>query len=94
MKETTSTIKDAGGAVRRFNGETTPLLQANLLALQKTLEEMQGLIGKDSPLNYNAKKSLEELTMTLRALRELTNAIDRQPESHVFGKEENKDDNK
>jgi paraquat-inducible protein B len=94
MKETTATIKDAGGVVRRFNGETTPLLQANLLALQKTLEEMQGLIGKDSPLNYNAKKSLEELTMTLRALRELTNAIDRQPESLVFGKEENKDDNK
>jgi paraquat-inducible protein B len=94
MKETTATIKDAGGAVRRFNGETTPLLQSNLIALQKTLEEMQGLIGKDSPLNYNAKKSLEELTMTLRALRELTNAIDRQPESLVFGKEENRDDNK
>jgi hypothetical protein len=32
--------------------------------------------------------------MTLRALRELTNAIDRQPESLVFGKGENKDDNK
>lgn len=94
MKETTSTVKDAGGAVRRFNGETTPLLQANLLALQKTLQEMQGLIGKDSPLNYNAKKSLEELTMTLRALRELTNAIDRQPESLVFGKGENKDEKK
>jgi len=92
MKEGAVTIKEAGGLARRFNGETTPLLQANLIALQKTLESLQGFIGKDSPLNYNAKKTLEELTQTLRALRELTNAIDRKPESLVFGKGENDND--
>jgi len=27
------------------------------------------LLGKDSPLTYNTKKTSEELTLTLRALR-------------------------
>jgi paraquat-inducible protein B len=48
--------------------------------------ELQGTVGKDSPLNYNAKKTFEELTLTLRALRELTETLDRQPQSVIFGK--------
>ncbi len=60
--------------------------------MQTTLEEVQRTIGKDSPLNYNLKKTLEELNLTLRSLRELTTAIENQPQSLLFGKGEKKDE--
>jgi paraquat-inducible protein B len=92
LKESTVTVRDAGAFVRRLDGETAPMLQSSLGALQKTLEEMQRTIGKDSPLNYNLKKTLEELTLTLRSLRELTTAIENQPQSLLFGKGEKTDE--
>lgn len=92
LQETSVTVRDAGGFVRRLNGETAPALQASLVALQKTLEEVQGTLGKESPLNYSLKKTLEELNLTLRSLRELTTAIESRPQSLLFGKGEKEDE--
>jgi paraquat-inducible protein B len=92
LKESTVTVRDAGAFAQRLNSETAPILQSSLTALQTTLEEVQRSIGKDSPLNYNLKKTLEELTLTLRSLRELTTAIENQPQSLLFGKGDKKDE--
>ncbi|HCU68030.1 MAG TPA: paraquat-inducible protein B [Desulfomicrobium sp.] len=92
LKESTTTVRDAGAFARRLNGETAPALQSGLVVLQTTLQEVQSAIGKDSPLNYNLKKTLEELALTLRSLRELTTAIENQPQSLLFGKGEKKDE--
>ena len=92
LKESTVTVRDAGAFARRLNGETAPMLQSSLGALQTTLEEVQRTIGKDSPLSYNLRKTLEELNLTLRSLRELTTAIENQPQSLLFGKGEKKDE--
>ena len=92
LKDATTTVRDAGVFARRLNGETAPALQASLGALQTTLQEVQGTIGKDSPLNYNLKKTLEELALTLRSLRELTTAIESRPQSLLFGKGEKEDE--
>jgi paraquat-inducible protein B len=92
LAESTVTVRDAGAFARRLNGETAPMLQSSLNALQTTLEEVQRTIGKDSPLKYNLQKTLEELTLTLRSLRELTTAIESQPQSLLFGKGEKKDE--
>lgn len=86
LKEAKVTMKQAGEFAGKLNNETAPRLQATLDELHKTLVELQGTVGKDSPLNYNAKKTLEELTLTLRSLRELTETLDRQPQSVIFGK--------
>lgn len=86
LKEATVTFQKAGESANKLNTETLPQLQATLNELQKTLLELQGTVGKDSPLNYNAKKTLEELSLTLRSLRELTETLERKPESLLFGK--------
>ncbi len=70
-----------------MNSETTPQLQATLSELQKTLVDVQKGMGKDSPFNYNTTKSMEELSMTLRSLRELTDTLKNQPQSIIYGKE-------
>jgi paraquat-inducible protein B len=87
--ELNETLKQAREFVGKLNNETAPQLKASLDELHTTLVELKGAIGKDSPLNYNAKKTLEELTLTLRALRDLTETLDRQPQSLLFGKGEN-----
>lgn len=92
LRESSVTVREAGLFVRRLDGETAPMLQSSLGALQGTLEELQRTLGKDSPLNYNLKKTLEELTLTLRSLRELSTAIENQPQSLLFGKGEKKDE--
>ena len=49
-------------------------------------------MGQNSPLNYNLGRSLEELALTLRSLRELTTAIENRPQSLLFGKGEKEDE--
>jgi paraquat-inducible protein B len=87
LKEARATLKQTGEFAGKLNNETAPQLKATLDELQKTLLELQGTLGKDSPLNYNAKKTLEELSLTLRSLRGLTETLDKQPQSLIFGKE-------
>ncbi len=86
LKEAKVAIKQAGEFAGKLNNETAPQLKATLDELQKTLVELQGTVGKDSPLSYNARKTLEEMTLTLRSLRELTDSLENKPESLIFGK--------
>ena len=84
--ELNETLRQAREFAGKLNNETAPQLKATLDELQKTLVELQGTVGKDSPLNYNAKKTFDELNLTLRSFRELTETLDRKPESLIFGK--------
>lgn len=90
LKETRSTVNGFGGLAGKLDKETAPQVQATLVELQKTLIELQQSMGKDSPLNYNARKTLEELNQTLRSFRELADTLELRPQSVIFGKEEKK----
>jgi len=87
LKETKATVAEIGNLSKTLNRETSPHLQATLIELQKTLVEVQKGMGANSPLNYNVTRSMEELAMTLRSLRELTDTLNKQPQSILFGKE-------
>jgi len=87
LKEANKTLAGLSALAREVSAETTPKLQATLIELQKTLVEVQQGVGKDSPLNYTATKTLEELSLTLRSLRELAHTLNNQPQSILFGKE-------
>jgi len=88
LKEARSTLKQTGAFAEKLNNETAPQVQATLVQLQNTLAELQGLVGQESPLNYNTQKALEELSDTLSTLRELTTTLEQQPQSIIFGKED------
>ncbi|MGD9947145.1 MAG: intermembrane transport protein PqiB [Desulfobulbus sp.] len=87
LKEVQTTVADIGGLTQQLNRETAPKIQATLVELQKTLVAAQQGLGKDSPLNYTTTKTLDELALTLRSIRELVNMLDHQPQSLIFGKE-------
>lgn len=92
LKESNLTLKKSGEFAERLNQETLPQLSATLGELHDTLQELQKTVGRDSPLHYHARKTLEELSLTLRSLRELSENLERQPQSLLFGKEKNSDD--
>ncbi len=92
LREAKVALKQAGEFAGKLNNETAPQLKATLDELQKTLVEVQGMVGKDSALNYNTKKTFDELNLTLRALRDLTETLDKKPESLLFGKGGNAND--
>lgn len=91
LKEARNTLKQVGDLAVKLDKETAPQAQATIKELQNTLIGLQQAVGKDSPLNYNARKALVELTETLRAVRELADTLENRPQSIIFGKEgENK----
>jgi paraquat-inducible protein B len=92
LKETKTTVAGIGDFTKKMNNETSPQLQSTLIELQKTLVDVQKGMGANSPLNYNTTKSLEELSMTLRSLRELTDTLNKQPQAILFGKEKKADE--
>lgn len=87
LGEMHTAVVELSALTRKLNRETAPRMQAALIELQKTLVEIQRGLGKDSPLNYGTTKTLEELSRTLRAIRELADTLDHQPQALLFGKE-------
>jgi len=87
LKAAQEALKQVGGLAGTINKETAPQVQAAVAEIQKTLVELQRGLGKDSPLNYTTKKTLEELTQALRAFRDLADTLENRPQSIIFGKE-------
>ncbi len=90
IKEAKLTLQKIGGLADKLDQKTAPQLQETLAALEATLAELQGVVGKDSPLLFNAGKTMDELNLTLRSLRDLANSLQKQPQSLIFGKEKEK----
>ena len=87
LKEAKTALQKIGGLADKLDQKTAPQLQETLAALETTLAELQGVVGKDSPLLFNAGKTMDELNLTLRSLRDLANSLQKQPQSLIFGKE-------
>jgi paraquat-inducible protein B len=87
--------------VERLEGQINPLVSS----LTKTSEEVQATLKKaqgtlavvesttdNSPIvAYQLQKTLDELAATARSLRLLTDTLQRQPESVLFGKKNTKE---
>lgn len=51
-----------------------------------SFSNIEKMTGESSPLTYTLTKTLKELELTARSLRILTENLDRQPQSVIFGK--------
>lgn len=57
-------------------------------AFENTMVNIDSLVSPGSPTAYQLNKALRELTLASRAIQELANMLDRQPESLLRGKQE------
>jgi paraquat-inducible protein B len=78
-----TTLVELNKTLRMVNSQTLP---AANLQMQQTQQTTQNLLAEDSPLMINLMQSLQEATRTLRAVRSLTDQLDRHPESVLRGR--------
>jgi paraquat-inducible protein B len=75
--------------VASMNG-TLKAAQAALVQAQQTLATASNLVGPDSPVNSELRRALLELSDAARSVGLAADQIQQQPDSLIFGREENK----
>ncbi len=92
LRESHETVKETRAVVQEFRGSVRPLLTAaeqTMLKATTVLEDSRGAIatvelaaGADSPL----QQALIELRNAARSVRDLTDYLERHPDSVLYGK--------
>lgn len=83
-------IQQATALISRLDKETAPQAQATLAQAQATLAALEKALRSDSPVQHDLRQALDEFAKASRALRDLADTLERNPESLVWGKEEEK----
>jgi paraquat-inducible protein B len=61
---------------------------ATLKKAQSAIDNIDSMTGDDSAIAYKLTKTLSELELAARSLRVLTETLEHQPESVIFGKKQ------
>lgn len=80
----TSTAQQAGANFKRSSVEFDQTLQR----LQNSLTHLDRLLAQNSPTQYQVTEMLDEVTAMSRAVRALTETLQRQPEALIRGKKD------
>lgn len=96
LQALTGTLQDSRAVVQQLNRHLGPLAtsvestsqaaQQALTQAQGTLAGMESAISEDSSLRYDVANTLDELASAARAIRVLAEALERRPETLIYGK--------
>lgn len=62
-------------------------VRVTLGKIDGTVTELNGMLRDDSPLRYDLGRSLQELELAARSIRELANSLDHNPTQLIFGRD-------
>jgi paraquat-inducible protein B len=79
-------LEKTSALMAKLDTETAPQAKATLEQAQATLATLDQTLRADSPTQQDLRRALEEFAKASKALRELAETLERQPESLVFGK--------
>lgn len=99
MSEDMAGIRKEFASMSSDAGEVTQLLRAELpvasrqltetmAQLQKTMDLAAQTLAPDSPLMYQLNQSSKDISRTFRAVEDLANMLQRQPDAIIFGRTE------
>jgi paraquat-inducible protein B len=84
------TLVGAEQMVKRMDKEVAPAAKSALEDARRLLITTEQTLASDSPLQQDLRTSLRDLSRAAQSLRELTELLERQPESLIRGKKESK----
>jgi len=84
------TLIGAEQMVKRMDKEVAPAAKSALDDARRLLNTTEQTLASDSPLQQDLRTSLRDLSRAAQSLRELTELLERQPESLIRGKKESK----
>lgn len=74
-----SVVKNTDALVKKLDAEVIP-------ELSRTLTNVNNLTASDSPLQTDMRDSLREISKAANSMKTLTDMLDQQPQSLIFGK--------
>ena len=86
VKALNDTLQETRQLVKHLDSDVTPAISSTLDQAQKTLVSVEGTLGQDSPLQYEIRQAMQELGEAARAIRILTDYLERHPEALIYGK--------
>ncbi|WP_295642316.1 MlaD family protein [uncultured Methylibium sp.] len=95
LKTLDSTLRSAEQLTRRLDGEVAgiaPELKAAIAETHQTMRSAGQLLASDAPTQQDLREALRELSRAAQSLRELTDYVQRRPESVLRGKPIEADD--
>jgi paraquat-inducible protein B len=84
------TLVGAEQLVKRMDKEVAPAAKSALEDTRRLLSTADRTLASDAPLQQDLRTSLRDLSRAAQSLRELTELLERQPESLIRGKKESK----
>jgi paraquat-inducible protein B len=84
------TLVGAEQMVKRMDKEVAPAAKSALDDARRLLITTEQTLASDAPLQQDLRTSLRDLSRAAQSLRELTELLERQPESLIRGKKESK----
>ncbi len=82
------TLRGAEQAVNRMDKDVAPAAKAALDDARRMLTTAERTLATDAPLQQDLRSSLRDLSKAAQSLRQLTELLERQPESLIRGKKE------
>jgi paraquat-inducible protein B len=82
------TLVGAEQMVKRMDKEVAPAAKSALDDARRMLNTVDRTLASDAPLQQDLRTSLRDLGKAAQSLRELTDLLERQPESLIRGKKE------
>ena len=89
-------VTDVRGLVKNVDNNIGPVIasieatlksvDATLIVAQKSMDDIAGATGENSPMIYEMNRTLEEVQALARSIRVLADHLERRPESLIRGK--------
>ena len=86
VKALNDTLQGTRLLVKNLDSEVAPKISSTLDQAQKTLISVQGTLGQGSPFEHEMRRTIKELGEAARAVRILTDYLERHPEALIYGK--------
>jgi paraquat-inducible protein B len=83
IKPIATSLKSTLASIEKAAGEA----EVTLREAQQALKSVGGDLGEDSELIYEFKQALRDVRALAKAIRDLADTLERQPESAIFGKQ-------
>ena len=86
VKKTDVLLGNMDTLIKRLDAETVPELNQALTEARRAMQNAESVMASDSPLQTDLREALRELTRTAASIKALSDSLDRQPQSLIFGK--------
>jgi len=84
------TLKQANATLARIDGKVLPEMQQTLNAAKATFASAESVLAQDAPLQSDLRKALQSVTDTMAKIDALADYLERNPQSLIRGKPQEK----